>query len=144
MSDYFAPSIRDLRAQVGSSPALFLLTGPLGAGKTTFVKEFLASYGLAPTEVQSPTFLKLLEYEVPGEGLCLHLDLYRLDSVRELERLSLESYEDTRFVFVEWPQYFLELLQSRPDLQSLYGQKYWDLNFQVTPERALSLQIKTI
>jgi tRNA A37 threonylcarbamoyladenosine biosynthesis protein TsaE len=94
------------------------------------VKAYLAQLGFPASEVQSPTFLKLLEYRVPGYGLCLHVDGYRLEDEAGTEKLSLESYDEIRALFVEWPEHVEKYLRDRPALRSRLGIKnYWDLDF---------------
>ncbi len=110
--EYFKSQIEALKLNLGKrrKPWLVLLEGPLGAGKTTFTKEYLGSLGFPANEVQSPSFLKVLEYPIPGLGLCLHLDTYRMSDVMEFNRLGLEAYEDIALIVVEWPSLFLEAL----------------------------------
>jgi len=56
------------------------LAGPLGAGKTCFVRGMAARLGVDPTMIASPTFVYLVDY--PGDGLVLHhADLYRLTAL---------------------------------------------------------------
>ena len=81
-----------IRKLAATESMLLLLDGDLGVGKTQLTKELLASFGYAPAEVQSPTFLKLIEHRVPRLGKVLHLDLYRLDEASELQKLDLEAY----------------------------------------------------
>ena len=57
---------------------ILLLSGPLGAGKTVFVKGLATGLGLDPDEVNSPTFT-LVNRHAAGRLLLYHLDLYRLD-----------------------------------------------------------------
>ncbi|CAN5679248.1 hypothetical protein BH18ACI4_BH18ACI4_20250 [soil metagenome] len=56
---------------------ILLLSGPLGAGKTIFVKGIAAALGLDPAEVNSPTFTLVNPYS--GRLTLYHIDLYRLD-----------------------------------------------------------------
>jgi len=56
---------------------IVLLSGPLGAGKTVFVKGLTAALGIDPDEVSSPSFTLVNPYE--GEFPIFHIDLYRLD-----------------------------------------------------------------
>jgi tRNA threonylcarbamoyladenosine biosynthesis protein TsaE len=56
---------------------ILLLSGPLGAGKTVFVKGIAAGLGIDPTEVTSPTFTLVNPYS--GHLTLYHIDLYRLD-----------------------------------------------------------------
>jgi tRNA threonylcarbamoyladenosine biosynthesis protein TsaE len=101
---------------------LLALRGPLGAGKTTFTKELLDELGFESSQVQSPTFLKLLEYEVKGQGLVLHLDGYRIDEPGDYEKLGLESYaERARLWIVEWPEALLAYLEQNEFLRKYLG-----------------------
>ena len=61
------------------------LVGPLGAGKTVFVKGLAEGLGVAPGLVASPTFVIASEYPLPGGRRLAHVDLYRVDSGDELE-----------------------------------------------------------
>ena len=66
--------------------AVVLLIGNLGAGKTALAKGILNGLGVASVEeVTSPTFTLIHEY---GDGRAYHLDLYRLDTVAEVDRKS--------------------------------------------------------
>lgn len=88
------------------APALVLLIGDLGAGKTTLAKGIVAALGAGRAEdVLSPTFSLVHEYG--GDPKVYHLDLYRLDSVPELETLGLEDlWEQRAIVIVEWGEKF--------------------------------------
>lgn len=82
--------------------AVICLEGPLGAGKTTFVRGLVAGCGGDPAEVASPTYLGCLPYETP-EGTVLHLDLYRgSDPAVLAARLEEAAQEEPRLVAVEW------------------------------------------
>src|ERR1700730_13088638 len=74
-----------------SSPLIVLLRGDLGAGKTTLVKGIAEGFGAARAEdVTSPTFTLIHEYH--GDHTTLyHVDLYRIDTERELETLGLDD-----------------------------------------------------
>jgi tRNA threonylcarbamoyladenosine biosynthesis protein TsaE len=72
-------------------PKLVLLHGDLGAGKTTLVKGIAAAFEAAEEEdVTSPTFTLIHEYRGPRANL-FHIDLYRVDTQRELETLGLDD-----------------------------------------------------
>ena len=87
-------------------PVLILLLGDLGAGKTTLAKGLVAGLGAAPEEeVTSPTFTLVHEYgRAKGVGVPVyHVDLYRIESARDLETLGLEDLLAERaVVIVEW------------------------------------------
>ena len=100
------------------TPKLVLLRGELGAGKTTLVKGIAATLNVAaPEDVTSPTFTLIHEYRSPTIRLY-HLDLYRLETERELLALGLEEMaaESDALVLVEWGDKFPSL-RSRADVE---------------------------
>jgi tRNA threonylcarbamoyladenosine biosynthesis protein TsaE len=92
---------RELAATLEAGDVL-LLSGDLGAGKTTFVRGLAEGLGIDPAEVSSPTFTLLHEYR--GGRLALyHADLYRLDKTAT-EDLGLEETGVRDGVLaIEWP-----------------------------------------
>jgi len=91
------------------SRALVLLIGDLGTGKTTLAKGILSGLGVAqPDEVVSPTFTLIHEY---GDGRAFHIDLYRLDTKKQVATLGLDEILDRdAVVLIEWGERFPELL----------------------------------
>ena len=90
-------------------PAVVLLIGNLGAGKTTLAKGIVEGLGAAqPDEVSSPTFTLVHEY-APG---IWHIDLYRLETAREVASLGLDDLFDRPdgVVLLEWAERFPQLL----------------------------------
>jgi len=90
------------------APKLIVLRGDLGAGKTTLVKGVAAALGAAePSDVTSPTFTLVHEY-VGRKVRLYHLDLYRLQTERELLTLGLEEMAEQpdALVLVEWGEKF--------------------------------------
>jgi tRNA threonylcarbamoyladenosine biosynthesis protein TsaE len=84
--------------------ACFYLEGELGAGKTLCAKGIASAYGVDPTQVVSPTFALVNRY---GEGSLpiYHIDLYRIETERELIELGLEDIEEERAtMIIEWPE----------------------------------------
>ncbi len=90
--------------------AVVVLTGDLGAGKTTLTKGIVEGRGAADAEdVGSPTFSLIHEYGDPVS--VYHIDLYRLDTVEEARRLGLdEIFEKPALVLIEWGDKFPEVL----------------------------------
>lgn len=87
------------------------LSGNLGAGKTHLVKGIAAGLGIDPAAVTSPTFTLVQEH---GEGALLHLDLYRIESGDEADRLGLgELLDGDAIALVEWPECAADRLPAR-------------------------------
>ena len=86
-----------------------LLIGNLGAGKTTLAKGIVHGRGAAlPDEVSSPTLTLIHEF---GNGRVYHIDLYRLDELRELATLGLdEIFDRDALVLIEWGERFPRIL----------------------------------
>jgi tRNA threonylcarbamoyladenosine biosynthesis protein TsaE len=96
-------------------PKLVLLRGDLGAGKTTLVKGIAAAFEAAEEEdVTSPTFTLVHEYRGPRANLY-HIDLYRIDTPRELETLGLDDLraDGSGILLIEWGEKFPRLVRER-------------------------------
>jgi tRNA threonylcarbamoyladenosine biosynthesis protein TsaE len=106
-------------------PRIFLLSGDLGSGKTTFVKAFCEILG-CEEPITSPTFNIVHEYTCAQESIY-HFDLYRLRNAAELEAIGFEEYlgNEKAFVFIEWPELAMPFLE---------GEEYLLLNFIFSPE----------
>ncbi len=84
------------------------LEGPLGAGKTHFVKATALAMGITE-DVTSPTFTLLQSYGGGGSRLH-HSDWYRLESESEVLSLGLEDYYGDGLMFIEWGDKFSSIL----------------------------------
>ena len=95
-------------------PKLVLLRGDLGAGKTTLVKGIAAAFEAASEEdVTSPTFTLIHEYRGPRANL-FHIDLYRIDTSRELDTLALDDLRsDNSVLLIEWGEKFPRFVRER-------------------------------
>jgi tRNA threonylcarbamoyladenosine biosynthesis protein TsaE len=93
-------------------PKLVLLRGDLGAGKTTLVKGIAAALEAAAEEdVTSPTFTLVHEYRGLRANLY-HIDLYRLETQRELETLGLDDMcAENSILLIEWGEKFPRLVR---------------------------------
>jgi tRNA threonylcarbamoyladenosine biosynthesis protein TsaE len=98
-------------------PKLVLLRGDLGAGKTTLVKGIAEGFNAASEEdVTSPTFTLIHEYRGPSATLY-HIDLYRVDTQRELETLGLDDLrDDCSVLLIEWGDKF-ERFENERDVE---------------------------
>ncbi len=95
-------------------PRLVLLRGDLGAGKTTLVKGIASAFDVAAEEdVTSPTFTLIHEYR--GASVTLyHIDLYRIDTQRELETLALDDLRmENSVLLIEWGEKFPRFVRER-------------------------------
>lgn len=96
-------------------PKLVLLRGDLGAGKTTMVKGIAEAFDAASRDdVTSPTFTLIHEYRGP-EVSVYHIDLYRIDTPRELATLGLEELmnDERNVLLIEWGEKFPNLVRQR-------------------------------
>ena len=92
--------------QGGESLALF---GPLGAGKTALVRGIAAGLGASSASVSSPTFVLLHEYR--GRLPLAHIDLYRLNTTREIESIGAADYLTGQWITaIEWAEKGRDLL----------------------------------
>lgn len=101
-------------AELLSPHKLVLLRGDLGAGKTTLVKGIAAAFEAASEEdVTSPTFTLIHEYRGPRANL-FHIDLYRIDTQRELDTLALDDLRgEDSILLIEWGEKFPRFAQER-------------------------------
>jgi tRNA threonylcarbamoyladenosine biosynthesis protein TsaE len=91
---------------------MVILRGDLGAGKTTLVKGIAEGLKAASQDdVTSPTFTLIHEYRGP-EVTLYHVDLYRIDTQRELDTLGLDELftEEGNLVLIEWGEKFPRLM----------------------------------
>src|SRR5438309_10702116 len=97
----------DLGRQVGeqlSGGEILLLSGPLGAGKTIFVKGLAGALGLDTQEVTSPSFTLVNPYL--GKFTLYHIDLYRLDEGAAAQAVDLEELlsDERAVIVIEWAE----------------------------------------
>jgi len=106
----FGRTLGDLLAP----PKLVLLHGDLGAGKTTLVKGIAQAFAAASEEdVTSPTFTLIHEYRGPHATLY-HIDLYRVDTPRELQTLALDDLiAPNSILLIEWGEKFKRFQRER-------------------------------
>jgi tRNA threonylcarbamoyladenosine biosynthesis protein TsaE len=104
---------RELSALL-APPKLVILRGDLGAGKTTLIKGIAEGFQAASQEeVTSPTFTLIHEYRGPAATLY-HIDLYRVDTPRQLETLGLDDLISEKSVLlIEWGEKFARFVKER-------------------------------
>ena len=95
-------------------PKLVLLRGDLGAGKTTLIKGIVEGFqAAAQDDVTSPTFTLVHEYRGPGV-VVYHIDLYRVDTQRELMTLGIDDLiDDHAVLLIEWGDKFERFRRER-------------------------------
>lgn len=114
-------------------PAVVILSGDMGTGKTTFTKAFTesANEDYKDSPITSPT------YSVVNEiGDLVHADFYRLEEEEEVIHLELSLYmEDKKYFLVEWGTKFL------PRIQKELGDEfsYYDLKIEMNSENEKSM-----
>ena len=98
------------------------LYGEMGVGKTTFVKYFINEYqkinNLTQTEITSPTFSLLNEYQLKDIRIK-HYDLFRINRKEDIKNLDIFEKDNKLITLIEWPQ----LLTDTQNIKSI------DLNF---------------
>ena len=104
---------------------LFLI-GEIGVGKTTLTRYLINNLqkqkGLIQTEVLSPTFNLLYEYEI-SDFKIMHYDLYRIKKTKELKHLGIFSEELDAVKIVEWPDLIKTPLQDKLEVHLRYGEE---------------------
>jgi tRNA threonylcarbamoyladenosine biosynthesis protein TsaE len=105
-------ALGELLAEMLPAPRLVVLRGDLGMGKTVLVRGMAAAMGAEADEVSSPTFTLVQEYRGRKTRL-VHLDLYRLETEKELETVGLWEMADApdALVMVEWGEKFASVME---------------------------------
>ena len=87
------------------------LYGEMGVGKTTFVKYFINEYqkinNLTQTEITSPTFSLLNEYQVKDIRIK-HYDLFRINRKEDINNLDIFEKDNKLITLIEWPQFIAD------------------------------------
>lgn len=110
-----------------------VLVGPLGAGKTVFVRGLVEGCGLDINRVHSPSFTMVNEY--PGEKPLYHFDLYRIDDLGELIEIGYDDYlSRDGVVVIEWGEKAAELLPAQ----------YYRVEFAIKSESEREIDISLV
>lgn len=103
------PVVAQQLSDFAGSEKVFIFEGDMGAGKTTFIKNFCKHLGIEDV-VSSPTYSIVNEYESP-DGPVFHFDFYRIKDIREAYDLGYEEYfYGSGICLIEWPERVEELL----------------------------------
>jgi tRNA threonylcarbamoyladenosine biosynthesis protein TsaE len=127
-------SLGVLLAQHITPPAVVVLIGKLGAGKTTLVKGLVKGLGVAePEEVSSPTFALIHEYGKPVR--VYHVDLYRLETEAEVAGIGIEElFDRPALVLIEWGERFPNLMPM-PRVE---------IDLEVTGDSTRTIRVRTV
>ena len=99
-----------LQSVLGQVPFTIALSGPLGAGKTKWIRYLCEELGVPPDSVTSPTYVLLQRYR-SARAIIYHLDYYRLRTVEQVWDLGIdELQEEPVLILVEWAEKFPETL----------------------------------
>ena len=94
---------------------IVLITGEMGVGKTTLIKEVLLSMKVVEN-VSSPTFSIINEYITGQNKIVYHMDLYRIKNINEIEGIGLFEYlESGNLCIIEWGDMIEKLIDSKYD-----------------------------
>jgi tRNA threonylcarbamoyladenosine biosynthesis protein TsaE len=91
---------------------VFLLNGPMGAGKSVFARGFIRALTTPDMEVPSPTFTLVQTYETKL-GEIWHFDLYRIKSPEDVMELGWEEALANTIMLIEWPQRLGHLIPAK-------------------------------
>ena len=110
---------------ISEKDCIFLI-GEIGVGKTTFTRNFInylqKQKGVKETEVLSPTFNLLYEYDIKNLKV-MHYDLYRIKNKKELDQLGIFKEDLSSIKIIEWPELVETNLENRLELHLKYSNK---------------------
>ena len=115
----------DIKKKILPGDYIFLY-GEIGVGKTTFARNFInylqKREGVKETEVLSPTFNLLYEYDIKNLKV-MHYDLYRIKNKKELDQLGIFKESLDSIKIIEWPELVEINLVNRLELRLNYSNK---------------------
>lgn len=106
------PQAAEQFVEAMDSYTVFAFNGPMGAGKTTFIRALCTALGVEDDYATSPSFSIINEYRSATTAeLIYHFDLYRLESVEEAFDIGVEDYFDSgALCLLEWPERIADIL----------------------------------
>tara|TARA_B100001540_G_scaffold83024_1_gene74690 strand:+ start:146 stop:601 length:456 start_codon:yes stop_codon:yes gene_type:complete len=113
---------KKILSNLSSTDCIFLF-GELGSGKTTFTRSLINGLQeknkVNKTEVLSPTFNLLYEYEIKSLKV-MHYDLYRLKAIKEVDQLGIFENSENVITIVEWPEKIKKNVENRLEITFYY------------------------
>ena len=104
------PALAKSVLQFATGEKLFALYAPMGAGKTTLIKELCRQLG-SDDNFSSPTYSIANEYKSLNAEKIFHLDLYRLKNLEDAYNIGIDEYiSGSHYCFIEWPEVIGDLL----------------------------------
>ena len=114
---------KKISSQLSKKDCIFLI-GEIGVGKTTFTRNLINNLqeekNLKPTEVLSPTFNLLYEYDIKDLKI-MHYDLYRINESKELNHLGIFSDNLDSIKIIEWPNLIKTPLEDKLEIYLNYA-----------------------
>ena len=121
--DHLNQISKKISKNLENGDCIFLI-GEIGVGKTTFTRYLINNLqnqkGLKETEVLSPTFNLLYEYEIKDLKI-MHYDLYRIKKAKELDHLGIFSENKKTVKIIEWPDLIKTPLTNKLEIHLEYG-----------------------
>ena len=122
--DHLNKISKTISKKLENGDCIFLI-GEIGVGKTTFTRYLINNLqnqkGLKETEVLSPTFNLLYEYEIKDLKI-MHYDLYRINKTDELEQLGIFSENEKTVKIIEWPDLIKTPLTNKLEIHLEYAE----------------------
>lgn len=104
------PEVTEKIISYGKEYTVWILSGDLGAGKTTFIQEVARQMNVMD-KISSPSYALINEYLSPSQEKIYHFDLFRVKTVSEVLDIGFDEYLDSGFqCFIEWPEIAQSLL----------------------------------
>jgi len=113
---------------------IVLISGEMGAGKTTLIKQILIGLNVIDN-ISSPTFSIINEYKTKSTDLIYHMDLYRINKIEKLEEIGFFEYlESGNLCFIEWGEI----------IENMIGEDYNKFNIMENGDLRILEKIKWI